>query len=57
MDDVERWGIEWVIDECRNCEYEINEDMDADFVEGSVSVIWECERCGTENEYRRYVGD
>lgn len=57
MDDVERWGIEWVVDECSNCEHEVDEDMDADYVEGNVSVIWECTVCGTENEYRRYVGD
>ena len=57
MDDVERWGIEWVVDECRNCEHGLDEDMDADYVEGSVSVVWECPGCGAENEYRRYVGD
>ena len=57
MDDVERWGIEWVVDECWECDHQVDEDMDADYVEGSVSVIWECPVCGTENDYRRYVGD
>jgi hypothetical protein len=54
---VERWGVEWVIDQCWNCDFDIDQDMDADFVEGNVSVIWYCPECSTENEYRRYVGD
>jgi RNase P subunit RPR2 len=55
--EVESWGVEWVIDYCDNCEQLVDQDMDAYYVEGNVSVIWFCERCGTENEYRRYVGD
>ena len=54
---IERWGVEWVIDECWNCDYEISQDMDADYIEGSVNVIWECPECLTENEYKRYIGD
>lgn len=55
--EIERWGIEYVVDYCCNCELLVEQDMDADYVEDSVSVIWFCERCGTENEYWRYVGD
>lgn len=58
MDGIaKRWGLEWVIDECWNCEHQIDQDMEADYLDDDVVVIWECSECLTENEYRRYVGD
>lgn len=53
IDDVPDEGVMYVEDECEDCEYEIAEDVDVWYRLGSAHYIWDCPKCGHENEWVR----
>jgi hypothetical protein len=46
-------GIEWVEDQCRNCDNEISMDTDVYYGKYTAYTTWECEVCGRENIWER----